>query len=70
VKIASRRSPGSFLQLAGPAPAPLETYYRYHTMLRAQRTTSLSQRLALLIRSLTLPGDVPLAVDVVPVDLA
>ena len=49
------------LVLAGPAPAPLlraETYYRYQIMLRAQRMVALSQRLALLIRALTLPEDV------------
>ena len=60
------------LVLAGPAPAPLlraETYYRYQIMLRAQRMAALSQRLALLIRSLTLPEDVTLAVDIDPVDL-
>ena len=61
------------LVMAGPAPAPLvkaETYYRYHIMLRAQRMTALSQRLAVLIRSLTLPEDVTLAVDIDPVNLA
>jgi primosomal protein N' (replication factor Y) len=61
------------LVIAGPAPAPLlraETYYRYQIMLRAQRMATLSQRLALLIRSLTLPEDVSLAVDIDPVDLA
>jgi primosomal protein N' (replication factor Y) (superfamily II helicase) len=61
------------LIMAGPAPAPLvraETYYRYQIMLRAQRMTQLSQRLALLTRSLTLPEDVSLAVDIDPVDLA
>jgi len=61
------------LVLAGPAPAPLlraETYYRYQIMLRAQRMALLSQRLAGLIRSLTLPEDVTLAVDIDPVDLA
>ena len=47
-----------------------ETYYRYQIMLRAQRTATLSQRLALLMRSLTLPEDVTLAVDIDPVDLA
>jgi primosomal protein N' (replication factor Y) len=57
---------------AGPAPAPLlraETYYRYQIMLRAQRMAALSQRLAVLIRSLTLPDDVTLAVDIDPVAL-
>ena len=39
-------------------------------MLRAQRMAALSQRLALLIRSLTLPEDVTLAVDIDPMDLA
>jgi primosomal protein N' (replication factor Y) len=60
------------LVLAGPAPAPLvkaETYYRYQIMLRAQRMAALSQRLAVLIRSLTLPEDVTLAVDIDPVAL-
>jgi len=60
------------LVIAGPAPAPLakaETYYRYQIMLRAPRMTTLSQRLALLIRSLTLPEDVTLAVDIDPVNL-
>jgi primosomal protein N' (replication factor Y) len=60
------------LVIAGPAPAPLvkaETYYRYQIMLRAQRMATLSQRLAVLIRSLTLPEDVTLAVDIDPVDL-
>jgi primosomal protein N' (replication factor Y) len=60
------------LVLAGPAPAPLlraETFYRYQIMLRAQRMAALSQRLAVLIRSLTLPEDVTLAVDIDPVAL-
>jgi primosomal protein N' (replication factor Y) len=60
------------LVLAGPAPAPLvkaETYYRYQIMLRAQRMALLSQRLAVLIRSLTLPEDVTLTVDIDPVAL-
>jgi primosomal protein N' len=59
--------------LAGPAPAPLlraETYCRYQIMLRAQRMSVLSRRLALLIRSLTLPEDISLAVDIDPVDLS
>ena len=60
------------LVLAGPAPAPLlraETFYHYQIMLRAQRMAALSQRLAVLIRSLTLPDDVTLAVDIDPVAL-
>jgi primosomal protein N' (replication factor Y) len=60
------------LVIAGPAPAPLlkaETYYRYQIMLRAQRMALLSQRLAALILSLTLPEDVTLAVDIDPVAL-
>jgi primosomal protein N' len=47
------------------APAPLlraETFHRYQIMLRAQR-------LAALIRSLSLPEDVSLSVDIDPVDL-
>ena len=60
------------LVVAGPAPAPLlraETYYRYQIMLRTQRMATLSQRLAGLVRSLTLPEDVSLSVDVDPVGL-
>jgi primosomal protein N' (replication factor Y) len=60
------------LVIVGPAPSPLlraETYYRYQIMLRAQRMATLSQRLALLLQSLTLPEDVTLAVDIDPVDL-
>ena len=60
------------LVMAGPAPAPLlraETYYRYQIMLRVQRMAPLSRRLALLTRSLSLPEDVSLAVDIDPVDL-
>ena len=60
------------LVIAGPAPAPLlraETYYRYQIMLRAQRMAALSQRLAVVIRSLTLPEDVTLATDIDPVAL-
>jgi primosomal protein N' (replication factor Y) (superfamily II helicase) len=60
------------LVIVGPAPAPLlraETYYRYQIMLRAQRMATISQRLALLIRSLKLPEDVSLAVDIDPVNL-
>ena len=61
------------LIIAGPAPSPLlraETYYRYQIMLRVQRMTVLSQRLAQLIQSLPLPEDVSLSVDIDPVDLA
>lgn len=58
--------------MKAPAPAPLlraETYCRYQIMLRAQRMAALSQRLAVLIRSLTLVEDVSLAVDIDPVAL-
>ncbi|MEY2429443.1 MAG: hypothetical protein QOJ40_2328, partial [Verrucomicrobiota bacterium] len=61
------------LALSGPAPAPLlraETYYRYQIMLRVQRMSLVSQRLAQLTQSLVLPEDVSLAIDVDPVDLA
>jgi len=61
------------LILAGPAPAPLlraETYYRYQIMLRAQRMSALSRRLAQVTQSLALPEDVSLSVDIDPVNLA
>ncbi|HTL55343.1 MAG TPA: primosomal protein N' [Candidatus Limnocylindrales bacterium] len=60
------------LILAGPAPAPLlraETFYRYQIMLRVQRMSGVSKKLAQLMESLALPEDVSLAVDVDPVDL-
>ncbi len=58
------------LILAGPAPAPLlraQTFYRYQIMLRTQRMSPLSRRLALLNRSLALPEDVTLTIDIDPV---
>ncbi len=58
------------LILAGPAPAPLlraETFYRYQIMLRIQRMSPLSRRLAQLARTLVLPEDVTLTVDIDPV---
>src|SRR5213075_793669 len=45
------------LILSGPAPAPLlraETFYRYQIMLRTQRMSALSKRLALLTQSVAL----------------
>ena len=39
-------------------------------MLRTQRMSALSQRLAQIIQSLALPEDVTLAVDVDPVSLS
>jgi primosomal protein N' (replication factor Y) len=60
------------LIVAGPAPAPLlraETYYRYQIMLRVQRMSALSRRLAEIVRALALPEDVSLVVDIDPVDL-
>ncbi len=60
------------LIVAGPAAAPLlraETYYRYQIMLRTQRMSVLSQKLAQLTQSLVLPEEVSLSVDIDPVDL-
>jgi len=60
------------LVLAGPAPAPLlraGTFYRYQIMLRAQRMSALSAKLAQLTQSLALPEDISLAVDIDPVDM-
>jgi primosomal protein N' (replication factor Y) (superfamily II helicase) len=59
--------------ICGPAPAPLaraETFYRYQLMLRTTRMSALSQQLATLVHSLSLPDDVTLSVDIDPVDLA
>ena len=58
--------------LAGPAPAPLartESKYRFHILLRTRQMTLLSQKLAGLIASLTLPEEVAMTVDIDPVNL-
>jgi primosomal protein N' (replication factor Y) len=63
----------SDLIIAGPAPAPLlraENFYRYHIMLRTRAMSRLSQLLAQLTTTLTLPEDVALAVDIDPVDMS
>ena len=60
------------LKISGPAPAPLpraENLYRYQIMLRTRAMTKLSQSLAKITQTLTLPDDVSLAVDIDPVDL-
>jgi len=60
------------LIIAGPAPAPLlraETYYRYQLLLRMRQMTRLSQSLAKLLETLSLPEDVSLTVDIDPVNL-
>ena len=62
----------SDLIVTGPAPAPLlraENYYRYHILLRTRAMSRLSQLLAQITATLTLPEDVTLAVDIDPVDL-
>jgi primosomal protein N' (replication factor Y) len=67
---------GSALQdprISGPAPAPLlraETFYRYQIMLRTRAMSRLSQTLAKITATLSLPDDVTLAVDIDPVDLS
>jgi primosomal protein N' (replication factor Y) len=61
------------LILAGPAPAPLlraETYYRHQIMLRTRQMTALSRALAKLTKTLSLPEDVTLTVDIDPVSLS
>jgi hypothetical protein len=56
--------------VASGGPKKKGRHFLPRIMLRAQRMTALSKRLALLIQSLTLPEDVTLAVDIDPVDLA
>jgi primosomal protein N' (replication factor Y) len=69
-------SPHSVLRdliIAGPAPAPLaraESNYRYQIMLRTRQMSRLSQHLAKLTQTLTLPEDLALVVDIDPVNLA
>jgi primosomal protein N' (replication factor Y) len=63
----------SDLVLCGPAPAPLlraETFYRYQIMLRTRAMSKLSQALAKIVETLSLPEDVMLSVDIDPVNLA
>ncbi len=60
------------LIIAGPAPAPLlraENFYRYQIMLRTRAMSRLSESLAKIIATLTLPDEVTLAVDIDPVNL-
>jgi len=61
------------LVLAGPAPAPLaraETFYRHQILLRTRAMARLSQELASVQETVTLPDDVKLSIDVDPVDLS
>jgi len=61
------------LIVSGPAPAPLlraENFYRYQVMLRTRTMSRLSQSLARVVATLTLPDDVTLAVDIDPVNLS
>jgi primosomal protein N' (replication factor Y) len=61
------------LILSGPAPAPLvkaETFYRHQIMLRARAMSKLSQTLANILPTVTLPEDVTLTLDIDPVNLA
>jgi primosomal protein N' (replication factor Y) len=58
--------------LAGPAPAPLartESKYRFHILLRTRQMSRLSQKLADLMASLTLPEEVTMTADIDPVNL-
>ena len=60
------------LTISGPAPAPLlraEQFYRYQIMLRTRAMSKLSQALAKIVETLSLPDDVTLAVDIDPVNL-
>jgi primosomal protein N' len=47
-----------------------ETFYRYQIMLRTTRMSALSQRLAKILESLSLPDEVMISVDIDPVDLS
>jgi primosomal protein N' (replication factor Y) (superfamily II helicase) len=61
------------LTISGPAPAPLlraENFYRHQIMLRTRAMSRLSQMLAKITATLTLPDDVTLAVDIDPVNLS
>ena len=61
------------LILLGPAPAPLvkaETFYRHQIMLRARAMSKLSQTLAKILPTVTLPEDVTMSLDIDPVNLA
>jgi primosomal protein N' (replication factor Y) (superfamily II helicase) len=63
---------GPGLVIAGPGPAPLlraETYYRYQIMLRIQRMSVLSKKLAVMLPEVALPEDVTLSVNIDPTDL-
>ena len=55
-----------------PGPAPFlraETFYRYQIMLRTKFMNRLNHQLSDFLEQLRLPDDLPLAVDIDPVDL-
>ena len=51
-------------------PLRAETYYRYQLMLRTRLMSKLSQSLARIIATLSLPEDVTLTVDIDPTSLS
>jgi len=62
----------SDLMISGPAPSPLlraENYYRHQILLRTGRMPTLTRRLATVLKTLSLPEDVRLTVDIDPVNL-
>jgi primosomal protein N' (replication factor Y) len=70
------RAAGSTRQdptISGPAPAPLlraESLFRYQIMLRTHAMSRLSQTLAKITETLSLPDDVTLSVDIDPVSMS
>jgi len=66
-------APPPTLTVSDPAPSPLEKshdHYRFQILLRAPRTSTITQYLQPILKATSLPQDVSLIVDVDPVSLS
>ena len=59
--------------MSDPAPSPLEKshdHYRFQILLRAPRTSTITQYLQPILKATSIPQDVSVIVDVDPVSLS
>lgn len=72
-ELETRLAESKELVIAGPAPAPLaraETFYRFQLMLRTRNIARLAREITELQKTLKVPDDVTLTVDIDPVNLS
>jgi primosomal protein N' (replication factor Y) len=72
LSVSLRASSAEGVKLLGPSPAPvsrIKNLYRYHVRLQAATARPLQDVLHAVLPTVTLPGEVELAVDVDPVSL-